>query len=103
MKRLMKCILAAATLAAGAAHAHEFPIPGKALRIVVPFPSGGQTDIQARTLAPKLSQSLGVPVIVDNKPGASTIIGAQDVIRSAPDGHTLLYTISSTVSQNPHL
>jgi tripartite-type tricarboxylate transporter receptor subunit TctC len=103
MKRFMQFILAAAVALPALAHAQQFPIAGKPLRIVVPFPPGGQTDIQARALAPKLSQSLGVPVVVENKPGASTIIGAQDVIRSAPDGHTLLYTISSTASQNPHL
>jgi tripartite-type tricarboxylate transporter receptor subunit TctC len=87
----------------GASTAQSFPTPGKPLRIVVPFPPGGTTDIQARALAPKLSQSLGVPTVVENKPGASTIVGAQDVIRSLPDGHTLLYTISSTAAQNPHL
>jgi tripartite-type tricarboxylate transporter receptor subunit TctC len=102
MKCFIKCIIAASVFAT-AAHAQQFPISGKPVRIVVPFPPGGQTDIQARALAPKLSQSLGVPVLVENKPGASTIIGAQDVIRSGADGHTLLYTISSTASQNPHL
>lgn len=88
---------------APAAHAQAFPQAGKPLRIIVPFPAGGQTDIQARALAPKLQASLGVPVLVENKPGASTFIGVQDLIRSAPDGHTILYTIGVTVMQNPHL
>ena len=89
----------AQTLAPAAA----FPQAGKPIRIIVPFPAGGQTDIQARALAPKLQASLGVPVIVDNKPGASTFIGTQDLVRAAPDGHTLMYTIGVTVMQNPHL
>ncbi|MGL6111133.1 MAG: Bug family tripartite tricarboxylate transporter substrate binding protein, partial [Rubrivivax sp.] len=88
---------------APAAHAQAFPQAGKPLRIIVPFPAGGQTDIQARALAPKLQASLGVPVLVENKPGASTFIGVQDLMRSAPDGHTILYTIGVTVMQNPHL
>ncbi len=83
--------------------AQTFPTPGKPIRIVVPFPAGGQTDIQARMLAAKLQPALGVTVIVDNKPGASTILGTQEVVRAAPDGHTLLYTISVTAAQNPHL
>jgi tripartite-type tricarboxylate transporter receptor subunit TctC len=85
------------------AGAQEFPAPGKPIRIVVPFPAGGPNDIEARQIAPRLAQALGVPVIVDNKPGASTIIGAQEVARAAPDGHTLLYTSSVTHTQVPHL
>ena len=86
-----------------AAQAQGFPQAGKPIRIIVPFPAGGQTDIQARALAPKLQAALGVPVIVDNKPGASTIIGTQDLVRAPADGHTLMYTIGVTVMQNPHL
>lgn len=89
-------------LAAGA-QAQAFPIPGKPIRIVVPFPAGGQTDIQARLLAAKLQASLGTTVLVDNKPGASSILGTMEVVRAPADGHTLLYTISVTAGQNPHL
>lgn len=83
--------------------AQSFPVSGRPVRIVVPFPTGGQADFQARLVAPRLSAALGVPVIVDNKPGASSIIGVQEVTRAAPDGHTLLYTIASPIVINPHL
>jgi len=88
-------------LVAGAAQA-QFPIAGKPVRIVVPFPPGGQTDIQARAIAHKLALSLNVPVIVENKPGGSSIIGAREVQKARPDGHTLLYTFGIHV-QLPHL
>ena len=86
----------------GIAHGQQFPIPGKTVRIVVPFPPGGQPDVQARAVAQKLTISLGVPVIVENKPGASTLIAAREVQRAEPDGHTLFYTIATHV-QLPHL
>ena len=87
---------------ADAAQAQQFPVPGKTVRIIVPFPAGGQTDVQARAIGQKLAESLGVPVIVENKPGGSTLLGAREVQRAAPDGHTLLYTIAIHV-QLPHL
>jgi tripartite-type tricarboxylate transporter receptor subunit TctC len=93
---------AAGLVLAGAAHAQNFPVPGKPVRIVVPFPAGGQTDVQARAIGQKLAESLGVSVIVENKPGGSTLLGAREVQRAAPDGHTLLYTIATHV-QLPHL
>jgi tripartite-type tricarboxylate transporter receptor subunit TctC len=81
-----------------------WPTPGKPVRIVLPFPAGSGTDGNVRQIAKQLQDQLGGhPVIVDNKPGAGTFIGAAEVARAAPDGHTLLYTIVITHTQNPHL
>jgi tripartite-type tricarboxylate transporter receptor subunit TctC len=99
-------VASAALVAAGTAWAQatNWPIPGKPIRIVLPFPAGSGTDGNVRTIAKQLQDQLGGhPVIVDNKPGAGTFIGAQEVARATPDGHTLLYTIVITHTQNPHL
>ena len=99
MKSMLVVVLAA--LAAGV-QAQTFPAAMKPVRIVVPFPPGGQTDIQARAIAARMSEQSGLSVYVDNRPGGSTLIGAREVQKSPPDGHTLLYTIATHV-QLPHL
>ena len=76
--------------------------PSKAIRMVIPYPPGGPTDVLGRIVAAKLPEILGQPVVVDNKPGASGQIGAGDVARSAPDGYTLLTNASIHVI-NPHV
>ena len=104
-RRLMLAALAFSAIAAASLPciAQSFPVPGRQVRIVVPFPPGGQADFQARLVAPELSAALGVPVVIDNRPGASSIIGVQEVARAAPNGHTLLYTIASPIVVNPHV
>ncbi len=86
-------ISAAGMAAALAMPAHaQAPFPNRPIRLVVPFPPGGSTDVAARTIAERMAQDLGQPVIVDNRPGAGTTIGAANVAAAAPDGHTLYIT-----------
>jgi tripartite-type tricarboxylate transporter receptor subunit TctC len=73
---------------ASACNAQSFP--SKLIRIISPYPPGGGNDTMARTIAPKLAESLRQQVLVDNRPGANTIVGAEILARSAPDGHTLI-------------
>jgi tripartite-type tricarboxylate transporter receptor subunit TctC len=95
---MLPMLLACSTFVAAA----DFPMAGKPVRIIVGFPAGGGTDLQARQMAQQLQPLLGVSVIVDNRPGAGTMLAATEVSRAAPDGHTLLYTPASTLTQLPH-
>lgn len=98
----MKLLLAAlASLACFAAHAQ--PWPQKPVHIVVAYPPGGGIDILARQLADKLTPQWGQPVIVENKPGANTIVAADAVAHAPADGYTILMTSDATFSINPHL
>ena len=71
------------------------------IKLIVPFASGGPTDIAARIIAPRLSASLGRPVVVENKVGATGAIGAEFVAKAAPDGNTILFGTSSIMGANP--
>ena len=77
--------------------------PVRSIHIVVPFPAGGPTDLISRVIAQRMSADWHVPVIVDNRRGGNTIIGAQMVARAAPDGYTLLMAIDSTLVMNQFL
>lgn len=77
--------------------------PAKAIRFIVPFPPGGGNDILARELGQNVSEPLGVPVVIDNKPGASTIIGTELAAKAPPDGYTIFMGNNSTFTINPNL
>lgn len=94
-------LIVSALLVCGAAHSQTFP--SKTIRFVVPFPSGSSTDSFARFLAQRLSKDINQAVIVDNKAGGDGVIAAQEVIRSAPDGYTVMLGTNSTHAANVSL
>jgi tripartite-type tricarboxylate transporter receptor subunit TctC len=106
MRLTRGCLAAAAAvlcLGAFALPAAGQSYPSKPIRLVVPFPAGGGTDFFARTVGAKMTETLGQPIVVDNRPGASTIIGAESVKGSAPDGYTVLLGDLGTYALNPSL
>ena len=98
MKRidLIRRGMVAGTLAvlAGSGWA-QAPFPSKPIRLLIPFPPGGSTTVVARVLAQKLSERLGQPVVVDNKPGANGLIASEELLRSPADGHTILMVVNT--------
>ncbi|MCY1520839.1 hypothetical protein D9M68_556310 [compost metagenome] len=93
--------LAAASLLTAAAQAQDYPrMP---IRLIVPYSAGGMTDVVARVIGQKLGERLGQPVIVENRAGAATIIGAEMVANAKPDGYTLLAATNTTLTINPWL
>ena len=95
-------VLAAAALVSGHSHA-QGAWPARPVTLLVPFAAGSGTDTVARVLGQKLSERLGQPVPVDNRPGANAQIGAEAVARAPADGHMLLMATSTTHSSNPAL
>ena len=74
--------------------------PAKPIRIIVAYPAGGPTDMTARSISPRMTEALGQPLVIDNRPGGSTIIATEMVVRAPPDGHTLLL-VTSTIAVTP--
>lgn len=100
MKRVVSVLAALFTAAAGSfsapsALANADTWPSRPVRLVLPFPPGATADAFARAVAPRLSEAIGQPVVVDNRPGAGGAIGSDQVARAEPDGHTLLMTFST--------
>lgn len=94
---------AIAATSAGAFAQGMFPSTGTPLRIIVPYPAGGGADIVTRRLAERAKEILGQPIVVENRAGAATAIGALAVQNAAPDGNTLLLATSTTMAVNPNL
>jgi tripartite-type tricarboxylate transporter receptor subunit TctC len=79
------------------------PFPSKPIRLIVPFPPGGSSDLIARAVGTRLSQSLGQPVVIENLPGAGGMLGVDRVAKAAPDGHTIGVAAAGALSSNIHL
>jgi tripartite-type tricarboxylate transporter receptor subunit TctC len=94
-----------AMLAGDAAAAEDLAanFPNRPIRMIVPFPAGGPSDIVARLIGQRMSEDWGQPVVVENRPGGNTIIGAQAAAKAAPDGYTLFMAIDSTLVMNQYL
>ena len=103
MFRTLLAAFAAALSLATAPAVAQSGYPAKPLRFIVPFPPGGATDLITRVIAQKLSEQLGQPVVVENRPGAGGAIGSELVAKAAPDGYTLLMATTSTHSIGPTL
>ena len=100
LSRLLAVLLLAAGVAGGA-HAQDYPT--KSIRIIVPFPPGGPTDLAARIIADTMSKSFGHSAVVENVPGAGGVLGSERVAKSAPDGYTILMGSSGGLSVAPSL
>ena len=101
MRSILAVVLAfAGALAPAAAQDAAANYPNRAIHIVVPFPAGGPADLVARIIGQKMSEDWGQPVVIDNRPGGNTVIGAVTVARAPADGYTLLMAIDSTLVMN---
>jgi tripartite-type tricarboxylate transporter receptor subunit TctC len=96
-------LIVLSTVVAIVSPAQAQTFPSKTIRIIVPYPAGGSIDLTARVIARNLQDSVGQPVIVENKPGANAAIGIDALMRSDPDGHTLAILSDSPVTINVHL
>lgn len=106
-RRSVAVLGCAALLAAAPAWAQPNAYPAKPIKVIVPFPPGGTTDTMIRIVAPRLSQALGQPIVIENKGGAAATLGADFVAKSKPDGYTLLigtphHTIAQSVMKLPY-
>jgi tripartite-type tricarboxylate transporter receptor subunit TctC len=98
-----RLVCAAVLLAFFVSGAAAQTYPARQITLIVPFAPGGPADFLGRLIGQKMGDDLGQQIVVDNRPGANTIIGAQAVAKAAPDGYTLLMAIDGTLVMNPFL
>ena len=103
LHRGMAALVAACALSAPIAHVQAQAWPSRPVRLVIGLPPGGGGDPLARAFAQSMSNAWGQPVLVDNKPGANTMVATDAVAKSAPDGYTLLFALDVGITVNPHL
>jgi len=103
MRFLARLAVAAAALLALTSPSFAQSYPNRAITMIVPFAPGGPADLLGRLIGQKMADDLGQQVIIDNRPGANTIIGAQVVAKAKPDGYTILLAIDGTLVMNPFL
>lgn len=103
MKYLSRLAIAAAALSAVASPTFAQNYPNRSITMIVPFAPGGPADVLGRLIGQKMGEDLGQQVVIDNRPGANTIIGAQAVAKARPDGYTILLAIDGTLVMNPFL
>ena len=101
MKRILWPVMIVLSVLLAPAHAQWNPT--RPIRIIVPYPPGGGSDVAARSISERVGQKLGQPVLVENRPGAGGIVGTDAVFRAEPDGYTLLLGASDAISIAPHL
>lgn len=101
LKTILMCVAAALLPIAGVAQPAEQAYPSRPIRLIVPYVPGGLTDTLGRTIAEHLSNELKQPVVVENRPGAGTLIGAKATSAAAPDGYTLMMATSTTLAAAP--
>ena len=104
MRKLPRCLVAAMAFGVAAMAAlAAAPYPAKPIKVILPFATGGQSDVVARLITARLSVGLGQPMVVENVPGAGGMIAAANVARAAPDGYTLFLANASTLTIAPYL
>jgi tripartite-type tricarboxylate transporter receptor subunit TctC len=102
-RALLRALAATGALALAPAARSQSTYPSRPIRLIVPYPPAALTDLLARAIAERISPGLAQPVVVENKPGAGTLVGAEYVAKAAPDGYTLLMATSTTLGISPAL
>jgi tripartite-type tricarboxylate transporter receptor subunit TctC len=103
LKRLGRCVAVAVLMFAVSPLSWAQAWPSKPIRLIIPAAAGGSTDVTGRSMATRLSEILGQPIVVDNRTGAGGLIGLEAAAKAAPDGYTLLHSADSGIVVSPHL